>query len=302
MSHAPGSASRFTGAALTLAYPIVPTTRWFDQGQGQGNAGGQQQQDQTPPAGITPEQVNQMVNAAVTAQLNRLVPKALESAMGPALEKLATSVTEAVSAKLPKPPEPPPPGGAAGNPELTELQKQVKALEATNKQLAASWEESRQAAAAAEERRRNDSARAALSAELAKKVRPEALDFVVGHLFDSRKSVTFDEAGNPLLKVKHRPYPGAPEEESPLPFDKAVTELLKDPSLALFLPAPGGGATGTGKQPTARTQTLPHPAAPPAAPPGTPPQQGPWSEDAAVAQAGANLARLEAAGLITPGQ
>lgn len=174
-----------------------------------------------------------IVNAAVTDQLKRHLPKAIEAAVPSLLEQIRAKV---------QPPAPKVDDDASKSKQSPEL----AAMERRLADMQAKLEKAESDRLTAETKRRDDKTKADLRQQLVDaKVRPELVNALLAQLYyDGR--VEFDDEGNPLLKVPVVAGRGLPEQEQSLPLVEGVKAMLKHPSAAPFLPAPGGAsATGT---------------------------------------------------------
>ncbi|MHC4648423.1 MAG: hypothetical protein ACYTBJ_23435 [Planctomycetota bacterium] len=210
-----------------------------------------QNDDNSPQFDVS--QLAQIVNSAVTSQLNRMLPKALDGL------NLDERLGQLVETKLPK--QDPNPEPAAANPEKSqELLKLEQALKDMGSKLEAA-EEARKAEQhariQAENERRHSAAVMQLRGALEQEVRPELLDVAVGYLDKAQGRLSVDESGNPLLRVKRSPYKGAPEEDADLPLTEAAKLFLSSPEAAPFRPAPGGQQDGQRGQPARRAPVAP---------------------------------------------
>lgn len=186
------------------------------------------------------------MNSAVTAQLKRALPKALEGVTQTLNEAIAKQLGEL---KLPAKPEDEEPKDKAKdrpNPELIDLRQKYEAMQAKLTEAEAKRE-------AAEKKRRDDKAYSDLRGALSKGgVRPDMLEDLADLLFHGRKQVQFDDDDQPMLKVKFSRGKGIAEEEQVLPLEAGVAQLLKTPMAGRYLPPPGGasgGGDGSGKKP-----------------------------------------------------
>jgi hypothetical protein len=203
-----------------------------------------QQDDQQPGGGDTPKpglsdeqktEIGQIVNAAVTSQLGRALPKALEGL------KLGETIAELVKKAMPEPAPPPDPNKTPDN----KPDPKVVALEENLKSISEKLKAADERAAAAERKSKEDGARLSLRGALEKHVRPEALDMVSKLLFDAEKRVTFDENGNPLFGIRRAPYAGAAEEDAVVPLADGVAHWLKSDDAKIFVPPPQPGNQGS---------------------------------------------------------
>lgn len=195
--------------------------------------------------GIDPTEIANLVNSAVTAQLKRALPKALEGVTQTLNEAIKQQLGEL---KLPAKSEDEEPKDKAArpNPELLDLRQKYEAMQAKLSDAEAKRE-------TAEKKRRDDKAYSDLRGALLKGgVRPDMLEDLADLLFHGRKQVQFDDDDQPLLKVKFSRSKGIAEEEQLLPLEAGVTQLLKTPMAGRYLPPPGGasgGNDGSGKRP-----------------------------------------------------
>jgi hypothetical protein len=159
---------------------------------------------QNPP-GLSEEDVGKIVNAAVTSQLNRALPKALEAA-GLKLPELIQAQLAAI-----KPPESPDDPAKPGKPGTkSDLEKTVQELAKKLEDAEKATKEAERQRIEAEQARRHDAAVTAFRSALQPKIRQELLDVAVSHWGSTEKRLTLSEDGSPLLRVKRAPYKGAP--------------------------------------------------------------------------------------------
>lgn len=200
--------------------------------------------NETPPAGITPDEVGKMVHGALADFAARKLPGMIsESISGIGLED---KIAEAIAKATPKPPE----GGdkkkGDGKPDLPpEVQAQLQ-------KLASDLENEKAARTAAEKQRieieqarRFDAGLSDFRSAVSQKVRPELLDVFVRDVASGQRRLSVSEDGEARLRVRKAPYKGAPEEEVDLPLGEAVPILLASKDAAPFLPAPGGGSSSS---------------------------------------------------------
>ena len=187
------------------------------------------------PKYVTSDELGQMVNAAVTAQLKRGLSKVTDDfkkELATQLAALKPSKEEHEETKK----------SSKQDPELAALQRSLAETQAAMKA-------SEERAVAAEKQRREDKAFADLRTHLSTQLKPEMVDIAAEHLFYARKRVEFDENGNPLFKAKRSPGGGLPEEDILLPLAEGVNAFVKSKEAAPFLPAPGPQAGKGGKAP-----------------------------------------------------
>lgn len=203
---------------------------------------------------LTEEEVGRIVNAAVTSQLNRAIPKALGDALGKL--DLKGQIAEAVKELVPQLAPPQKGDGSGGGDgkghQVSEveakLQKQLEAIATELEKEKKARQDAEQARIEAENQRKRDAALTAFRSGVAAKIKPELQDVFVEH-FGSRR-LKLAEDGTPLLTVRRAPYKGAPEEDMDLPLEEALPIFLASKEVQPFLPAPGGqqGADGRGNQ------------------------------------------------------
>lgn len=195
-------------------------------------------------ASLTPDEINRLVNSAVTAQLKRSIPQALTEALGSLKldEKIAELVTKAA-------PQKPPEGGNPPDPKQVELEQKLVAMQRAIEATEARAREAEERRTQAEAAQRRDRGRAELTAALQGKVRPEAIRAVVDLLDSAYKRVEVNEDGQVTLQVERPQYKGGPLEKATLPLSEALPVFLQSPEAALFIPAPGGQPARGGVQP-----------------------------------------------------
>jgi hypothetical protein len=198
---------------------------------------------------LTEEDVGRIVNQAVTAQLGRSLPKAVEGAISAIkFEDLLTPIVQKLS---------PPPqqgggqdgGGQSGADHGGHIT--TKTLQDQVQKLATELESEKKARAAAEQqkleterRAHRSSAKQAFTAAVQGKVRPELLGVFVDHYADSQGLLKVADDGKATVTVKVSPYKGAPLEDQDLPIADAIPLLLAREDIKPFLPAPGGHQEG----------------------------------------------------------
>lgn len=239
-----------------------PVSRLLEQqqGDGSGNGGGDGGAAGAQP---DPNELAKLVNQAVTSQLGRLLPKALETALG----KVTASLDEKLAALQPAQGQ----GGDAnqgnqgaqgqGQQGQDDHSKRIADLEKKNAQLLKSIEESERRAKENEHKVRTENALAEMRKSLTGKVKPEFLDFVVNHLQKVEDRLQFGEDGTPLMRVGVPAYKGAPPEDTLFTLGEGINEWLKSDAAKLFIPPPvpakgpaiGGRFTNAGKAPAQGT-------------------------------------------------
>ena len=192
------------------------------------------------PVNLTPEQLTNLINSAITSHLKRL----------PDYGKLIEEKLAAFQPKASDPAPDAPKGKDTGksDPQITAL---LAKMEEQSKALTAAQERAVQA----ERQQREDRARAELRQALTGKVRPEAVDDVADLLFSVRKQVEINEQGEAFLKVKRAPVPGFPEEEALMPIADGVEHWAKSKAASIYIPATQSGTTST----PARASKMPTP-------------------------------------------
>ncbi len=201
-------------------------------------SGSQNSSDQNQEPKVDQTEIANLVNSAVTAQLKRALPKALDGIM-PVVQEAISKQFEELKAKPqdePKDKQDP----AKPPPEILAMQRQLEEMK-TKVQEAENRRE------AAERKQRDDRAFAELRNHLAKGgVRPELLDDFAKVLFHADKRVEFDADGSPLIRVRVPVGKGLPEEEQVFPLEAGVSQLLKSKGAAPYMPPPGGAGGGGG--------------------------------------------------------
>lgn len=176
---------------------------------------------------INAEDVAKIVNQAVTSQLSRMLPKAIEGV----LPTLTKTVSEQVAATA-KPPEPvQKPDESRPSPELLALQRQIADLQTANKA-------SEERAQLVERKAREDAAYGELRTELARHIKTDFVDIVAKSLYYADKRVEFDDAGKPLFKAMIPSYQGGPMQETLLPLRDGVEAFARSKEADVYRPAP----------------------------------------------------------------
>ena len=205
-------------------------------------SGPQSSSDQAQEPKADQTDIANLVNSAVTAQLKRALPKALEGIMPMVQETISKHFEEL---KATKPTDEPKDKEAKPPPEIVAMQRQLEEMK-TKVQEAENRRE------AAERKQRDDRAFAELRNHLAKGgVRPELLDDFAKVLFHADKRVEFDADGSPLIRVRVPVGKGLPEEDQVFPLEAGVSQLLKTKGAAPYMPPPGGAGGGGGQAPQA---------------------------------------------------
>lgn len=186
---------------------------------------------------VTPQapaqDVNQIVNAAVTAHLKRFaektLPTLLQGALAPITEQLKTAQAAPKTEEAPAANKPDP-QLAAMNAKIAELTKALSDGEAKR--------------VAIETKAREDRAFAELKSNLAGQVRPELVDMLANNLFHMDKLVEIGDDGAITFKGKRELTPGFVEDVS-YPLKAGVEQWLKSEQAKVFLPAPQGSQAPT---------------------------------------------------------
>lgn len=200
-----------------------------------GGAGGKDD----PPKALTEEDVGRIVNAAVTSQLARVLPKAVGEALGGLKleETIGKTVTDAIAKLAPIPPNPDDDKNKGKKVELPpEVQQQLK-------DLSAKYEASEAKAIAAEKQRIeleqarfHDAALGRIKDSISPKLNPDYQDLAIREI---GTRVKIDATGKATVSVKRAPYKGAPEQDEDLALDEALPILLASKDMARFLLPPG---------------------------------------------------------------
>jgi len=223
-----------------------------NQGQDGANKGAAgKNTDPDQPTFVTEETVTQIVNSAVTSQLGRALKKELAPAIAAALEPLKADIAKAHA-------PPPADDGKAKDaskvsPEVTALQKELADMKAA---LKAKDEE----AALERQKARDKESFGQLVTELTGKVKPGTERMVATWLAKGEGLGRFivAEDGTTTLKVRTKLSATQPEQDHEFPLATGIGHYLKTQEAAHFLPAPNGGAGGSGGSPPKREggQTL----------------------------------------------
>lgn len=205
-----------------------------------------QQEGAEAPQYVTTDQIAQIVNSAVTSQLGRALKTqlggAIEAALQPIKEKLATAPPTTAAEKAER--------DHKQSPEFVALQKQLAELKTA---YTATQEE------AARERRkaREDSAFSTLMQSLSGKVKP-GTEKIVATLLKAEGRLQIGDDGTPSLRVRTSLLKGQAEDDHDFPIADGVGQYLKTSEAALFLPPPTttpGNATP--RQPLGALNTTP---------------------------------------------
>lgn len=199
-----------------------PFLKLYDEQGENGGAGGG---GATAP--LTAEDIAKLVNQAVTSQLSRALPKALEGT----LSTFTKSLDEKFAAMKPAEPVTPDDKGKGPNPELTAMQRKIDELLAANKA-------SEERAQAVERKSREDAAFGELRAELGKHIKPEFVDPIAKSLYYADKRVEFGEDGKPLFRALVPQYQGGPLQETTLPLRDGVEAFAKSKEAEAYRPPP----------------------------------------------------------------
>jgi len=186
------------------------------------------QDEQTQASEINEDKINEIVNRALTAREKRL-QTALEKQIADSIAKLNTV----------KPAD----DTANGDTEKAKAPKEspeVKALAAKLAQMEARLKTSDELREKIERQARESSTRTRLRDALkAAGVKEDALEIAVGHIFDARKLVKFDDEGNPILMVSRSRAKGAAAEAMEFSdLAEGAKDWAKTQEAGFFLPAP----------------------------------------------------------------
>lgn len=220
-----------------MSLELGSSRKLFEEQGEHGGAGG----NTASPSPINAEDVAKIVNQAVTSQLSRMLPKAIEGVL-PTLTK-TVSEQVAATAKIPEPAQKT--DENKPSPELLALQRQIADLQAANKA-------SEERAQVVERKAREDAAYGELRTELARHVKPEFVDIVAKSLYYADKRVEFDDTGKPLFKAMIPSYQGGPLQETLLPLRDGVEAFAKSKEADIYRPAP---TTKTPNSPPPRIPT-----------------------------------------------
>lgn len=201
----------------------------------QGNGSPQESQAAQAPTYMTADEFNR----AFTAR-----EKATEKKLEKFLADFSASFTAKFEELKPKQAEDP-------KDKPSEQVTQFNALQAKYQELAQKFEAEQKARADAERKAREDSAYSTLKQQLiAAKIRPEQVDVLADALFSGRnKRVEFDEAGNPLFKVKVAPAKGLAEEDQLFSLEDGIKHFAKSKEAESWLLPPSGAGNPTTAQP-----------------------------------------------------
>lgn len=195
----------------------------------QGNGAPQVPQGDDAPKYVTAEELNRAITARFTGFQSKIDKTLTESQAS-----LAGKLDELLKTKTP----------AAEDPKDKPSEKEVQfnALQAQYKELAQKFADEQKARADAERKAREDSAYSALKQHLiAAKVRPELVDTLADSMFSGRnKRVEFDDAGNPLFKVRVAPVKGMAEEEQLFSLQDGIQAFSKSKEAESWLLPPSG--------------------------------------------------------------
>jgi hypothetical protein len=182
--------------------------------------------DESKPDYATKQDMVATVNAAMASHLKRMLPKLVKEEFGPALDAAMAPIRE----RLERAPEPAGEKPKGDDPQVTALKKQLDDMTA---QMRASQEE-----AAGERRKADEQAlRALLRAEIAPRVRPEAVEDVVDLCF-FRRLVGRDDQGKPTFTWRSALSKGMPEEDHEFPLADGAREFLKSKHAEIYIPPP----------------------------------------------------------------
>lgn len=184
---------------------------------------------ETQAAAIDANQLAQLVNSAVNAQLKRSLPKALEGIIPTLIEKMKPEPSA----------EPEPKAGPS--PEVAAMQKQMAAMKDA-------LDQERLGRLTAERNRREEQTYGVLRQALSDaKIKPETIPFVEAYLARTG-AIVIDDEGHATMKVSAPLGKGLPDQEQELPIGEAVKLFAKTKAAEPFLPPPGGPAGAGGGQ------------------------------------------------------
>ena len=176
-----------------------------------------------------------MVTGAVKNHLKKALPQALAMALGEL--KLDEKFASLESKLAPAKPADPAPG--EGKQPPSDVDKKFAALESQLAEEKAARSAAEKARQDAEDHRSFENARGALRTALEGSAKKEYLDDWVDRLTLIDKRLSVAEDGTPLLKVRHIPYKGQPEEDGEFTLDKAIPLLVGREEFKKYQPAPG---------------------------------------------------------------
>ena len=204
----------------------------------QGQAAPQAAQGDDAPKFVTVEELNRAITARFTGFQSKIEKTLAESHTG-----LTGKIDELLKIKTATTDEP--------KDKPSEQVTQFNALQAKYQELSQKFEAEQKARADAERRAREDSAYSSLKQQLiASKVRPELVDTLADSMFSGRnKRVEFDDAGNPLFKVKVAPVKGMAEEEQLFSLEDGIKAFSKSKEAESWLLPPSGAGNVSTNQP-----------------------------------------------------
>lgn len=195
----------------------------------QGTGTPQVPQGDDAPKYVTVEELNRAITARFTGFQSKI-----EKTLAESQSSLTGKLDELLKTKTPAAEEP--------KDKPSEKEVQFNALQAQYKELSQKFEAEQKARADAERKAREDSAYSALKQHLiAAKVRPELVDTLADSMFSGRnKRVEFDDAGNPLFKVKVAPVKGMAEEDQLFSLQDGIQAFSKSKEAESWLLPPSG--------------------------------------------------------------
>lgn len=208
-----------------------------DDGKGGGN-------DDDKSGGFTEAQMKVLgstINAAITNHSKRLPQLADQLKEVNWKDLLAPVVKDMVPQ--------PTPTDTQKKPELSDYERQLAKLNEDLKSEQKLRIEAETKRAASESARRIDSGRTSLRNALIGQVNDGALDHIVNHLTLVTNRLVVDEDGVAKIKVKKPEMPGFPPVEMEVTVEDGIKDILSEPDMKIFLPAPrgsGGGNPGPG--------------------------------------------------------
>lgn len=187
-----------------------------------------------PTGGFTEAQLKAMgamVNQVVSSHLKRQPTLADQLKEVKWQDLLAPVVKELVPVPDPKEPK---------KPEVSEYEKQLAKIAADLQTEQRARIEAENRAKASDAARRTDAGKLRLRSALTGHVQDAALDHVINHLTVVGNRMVVDEDGVARLRVKRSPHPGLLPEEMEVPVEDAIKDILAEPDMKIFIPAPRG--------------------------------------------------------------
>jgi hypothetical protein len=181
---------------------------------------------------VTAAELSTIVNQAVTSQLKRAFSKEIAPMLNQALDPFKAQL----AALQPKPEEQ---AAQQGKPSPAELaaQKRIEELEAK-------FKASEDARVSGEKRSREDSAFSRFVSSLSGKVRA-GYERDVATLLKAKGNFVVDDDGNATVRLRGSRAKGLAEEDLDYDIDEGISQFLKSPSAAVFVPPPAAGGSGS---------------------------------------------------------